>query len=267
MTLVPEKLKTEIEKGVALIMSNVVSLTIATPEHLLNAAALTREIKTTAKLVTDERKKIVNPLNAQVDEVNAFFGQFVGTDKKPGMLDTAESTLKGAMRSYEVEQKRIADEAQAKIDAEAKAQRDKEDAALRKEEAARLAQIEAERKASEEQDTTKKAALEAEAAAKRKEADKAAQVATAAAEKAATKENTIVKSAYVAPSGTYNVTTYTGEEEDKAAFVKHCLDTNQLFYLSIEMGKVNKTLQNSEGTMRFPGIRTVSAISTRMRSR
>ena len=277
--LIGSELQTRIESGVSLIMSGVESITIQNQEHLVNAATLTKEIKITGKLIEDERKKIVSPLNNQVSEVNAYFKKFAS------MLDTAETTLKKAIMTYQAEQERIRIEAQRKADEEARKererieraareQREREDAALRKEEEARQAAVEAQRKADEAANAEDRARLEAEAAQKRKESEAATRAALAAAEKASTKEAIaetiiapVIDSNYRAPSGSYNVTTYTGEVEDKAAFAKYCLDNGQLNFITIDVGQINKILQASKGARRMPGIKIIKSTSLRMKSR
>lgn len=275
--LIKTELKTQIKSGVSVIMSGVESLTITNQSHLVNAARFTKEIKITGDLIEDERKKLVNPRNAEVKEINAFFKQY------STMLDTAEATLKKAILAYQNEQERIRIEAQRKADEEARkerekieaaarVQREKEEAALRKAEEERQAQIEAERRAAEETDAAKRRLLEAEAAERRKEADKAMRMARDAAANAEAKENVattvvaqVVESNYAKPNGSYSVKVYSGEIIDLKAFVKYCLDNNQLGFLSVEIGKVNKVLQATTGTMTMPGIRVIEKEDLRMR--
>lgn len=275
--LITTELKTRIETGVSQIMSGVTSLTIQNQDHLLNANVLTKEIKTTITLIEDERKKIVKPLNDQVDDVNAYFKRF------STMLKTGETTLKGAMLKYEqdreqarLEAQRKADEEarkeREKIEAAARLQREKEEAALRKEEEARQVQLELERKAAEEKDADKRRQMEADAAEQRKKADAAALAARNAAAAAAAKENvaatvvaTVVESTYQAPNGSYQVKTYSGEVVGLAMFVQYCLNNDQLNFLEVDMGRVNKVLQATKGAMKMPGIKIIESTDLRVR--
>jgi hypothetical protein len=92
-----------------------------------NGVELCRSIKQHIKVIDDDRKIIVKPLNDQVGEIN---GECNGVIRK---LQNAETVIKSGMGQYfqAKERKRIED--QRKLDAEAEDRRRKEDEKVRKE--------------------------------------------------------------------------------------------------------------------------------------
>lgn len=260
--LIPVSVRDVVEKDLKSFLDGAKIQKIENDLQLQNVVELTKSVKDIAKTIEQHRDSLVRPKNDEVKEINAYF--------KPAQarLDELERNCKAVVATYqkEVEQKRIeaqrkADEAARKererIEAEARAIREKEEAELRKAAEARKAALNAE--------------SEAERIRLQKEAERAEAKAETLNQKAEMKQS--VAETVVAPivqtvqkaNGFSTVKKYRGEINDLKAFVKYCIESDQMNFIQVDEGAIDRVLQATKGAMKFPGVAVIETEETRVR--
>lgn len=216
------------------------------------AAEDLRAVKLLSKDVEEKRTAITGPLNAAVKAVNDLF-------RGPKTyLEQAESTLKGAMLTYDREQQRKADEARREAERVAREERQRIEAEAR--EATRKAQEEADRIAKEAADAAA-AGDAAKAAELRHQAEQTAANGAAEAESIALEAEMVtaapVPIATAAPkvAGLSTRQNWKARLTDKMALIRfvaehpehqHLLDVNQ--------SGINQLAKAQKDAMNLPGV-------------
>lgn len=211
-----------------------------------------RSVKALAKVVEEKRTAITGPMNAALKAVNNLF-------RAPTTyLEQAESTLKGAMLTYDREQQRKADEARRAAEKAAREERERIEA-----EARNVA-----RKAKEEADRIAKEAADAAAAGDAAKAEELQHQATAAVEAGAAEAQSIALAAELVTAAPVPVATAAPKVSglstrqnwkarliDKMALIQfiaahpehqHLIDVNQ--------SAINQLAKAQKDAMNLPGV-------------
>ena len=290
--LIPLEIQKKFEGEIASIVDGTSTLkSIDNNQQFENAVALTKMVKSIASSLEDGRDALVRPRNNEVDFINDWFRP------KKEQLQSVEKSLKSVIKGYQdkielarLERQRIADEAARKererIEAEARAQRDKEAAAQRaqeearrKQEEARRVQEEAERRAREAQDAESRKIAEKQAAEARKQAEAAAKEEARAREKEAAAasvaqlKETVAESVVAVeiapqitkPDGMATATTYTANVTDKAAAIRHCVETGKFHLVELDLVTINKMVRAEKEFFSMPGVEVIKKQDLRMR--
>jgi hypothetical protein len=297
--VVPKSIQEEVNRTIQALLAGGKITVIENPAQMDNANKLLQEVKAKKKYVEELRDSQVRPLNERVKEVNAYFKQFVDTDKKnpQGQLDILEETLKMPMIEYtrKEEAKRI--EAQRKVDEELRRKREAAEAEARKKREAEEAQRrEAERKRQEaimaerRREEAERRAAEAKTKAAREKAEKEAREAEAArqkaeqdaakadgkADKAGADADAVLEVAAtaVAPviqneakvKGFSVAVKYVGVVKDEEAAKRYCLNNDKLHFLILDMKVINRMISAEKKNFKMDGIEVVEDLSGRSRS-
>ena len=218
-------------------------------EQVRNAGV---EAKRREKKLTDERFGWTRPIDEQKKKVMDFFQPII--DK----YNTFSSACTNKIVEWDQEQKRIEAERRRIVEEQARKDREKaERAALKqkeKEEQERQKAAEFQRKAQEETDAAEQAKLLADAAKAAQKADKAA-VKAFEHETKAEEAEALPPAEKVERKGVHTRTKYKAVVMDKVAFVKHAIETNQLYYIEVADKVLTKEANATSGQKSWPGVR------------
>lgn len=225
-----------------------------------------KEVKKKIKFISEDRLSITRPMDEAKKKILARYAVPLEN------FEDLEARCKDMLKDYDdfLEAKRLAIQQAAedkaakereKQEAIAREQRKREDEAREKERALR-------EKAENEANEAKKKDLEKKAARESKKAE-------TAAGKAEVRE-TVAQDIAPAVASRPNITTgtgvsfrmkHTGTVENLAEFVKFCLDTNRLKYISINHTALNEDIQIMEGNCNVPGVVVNSEKITSIRTK
>ncbi len=228
---------------------------IETEDQYHNSNEICKTVKRLGSMAEDTRKVLVKPLNDYVSGINQSFKPM--TER----LNRVENAFKGAMLDYKrredekrKEEERKARERADQIAAEqrrqADIQRQKEE--KQRQEAERL-RLEAEQAETEkEREKLLKQADKKEVSAEKFSTSAAVREEMAQAAEAAPLN--VLVAAPVKAAGQSVVMRYKSAVQNKAEFVRWCLESGQLHYLEINTSMIDKAAAASKGSSEFPGI-------------
>ena len=208
-------------------------------EEYENGVQLCKEVKGYIKLIEDDRKKLVKPLNDKVKGINSPCKDVTGK------LENAERVLKNGMAKYfrEKEQKRIAE--QKRLEAEAEERR--------RQEAARAERERAKSQAYRENGRDEMA-------------DKAEARAETAESIASTVVAPIVNNTAKVKGTSFTVKYKVAGITDKTSAVMHCLKNDVLAnYIQIDIKGIERLANIQKGNLQIPGIQIVEDTQVSMR--
>lgn len=230
--LIPVESKSLIEKAINW-FGEIKQIIITNDQQNENAMALCKQVKTTFNHLEADRKKIVEPWNADVKSVNAVFK--VITLK----LKNFEDASKSGTAIYLQKQEQLRIEQQRKIDAETEE---------RKRKAEEAAQMEADKVAKYEADGRQKLADEARA---RQEAKAAVAVQTVAP----VLEKKKIAGVTTSKKWKVNEEKTMADMDNFKKAVQFCLDNKDYYsYLQLDLKALGKLAQATNGTMKVPGV-------------
>jgi DNA repair exonuclease SbcCD ATPase subunit len=260
--LIPSSVRNLVEKDLKAFIEGAKIQKIENDMQLQNVVDLTKSIKDLYKTIEAHRDNLVRPKNDEVKEINAYF-KLAQT-----RLDALEKNCKSVVMEYQREQEQKRIEAQRKADEAARKERERielEARAIRKKEEDERSKAEEARRKAE------RAKSDAERIRFEKEAEKAEYKADTLGQKAETKQS--IAETVIAPivqtvtkaNGFSSVKKYRGEIKDLKAFVKYCLESDQMNFVMIDTAALDRVIQATKGAMRFPGIAVIETEETRVR--
>jgi len=244
------------------VAANMQKLQITDDKGYLMVAEGIKTIKREYKKQEGIRVALVKPLNDHVKFINNQFKPVMGE------LSRAEDVLKNKVAAYNAELEKKRKEAERIAREKADAERRKKEEAARiqreKEEKERKAAEELKRKAEAEADAKKKADLLKQSKREEIKADNAGNQALVYESMAEQIKEPIIKQEPAA-KGVSFVTTYSAVVEDKAAFIRQCVERGQFEYLEIKIALLTKEANQTKGARSWAGVKVVSGTSTKVR--
>jgi len=251
--IIPIGIQEKVKAEVAKLLGGATIEKIENPQQLVNANDLLKTIKVSRKIIDQGRKDLKDPITKKGKAIEDYFREpLASADKLEGNLKYVMVTYERICEAKRVDDQKKRDEIARKerfrIEEQARKQRHKEDALRQEADDKR-------REAQKTKDDKERKRLEAEA----KKAENKAKIVS---DKADLKEHLAenVVSSYV-PSEAPKLKGFSSSVKwkvkcvsDMKTFVKHCLDNNELEYLLIDEGGINRVAQAKRGTLNLPGI-------------
>ncbi|MDD5060697.1 MAG: hypothetical protein PHN44_00230 [Candidatus Marinimicrobia bacterium] len=236
-SLIPVETKEKIEKALEFFYT-LKEVKFSNDQEYENGVELCRAIKQHIKVIDDDRKIIVKPLNDQVGEIN---GECNGVINK---LKNAESVIKRGMGEYFAAKERRRIEDQRRLEAEAEERRRQEEEKARKE----------------------KQKAEAYRDQGRDEmADKAEARAETAASIASTVTAPIVENTAKVSGTTFKKVFKISVVDKKPAVESMLMNDILLQYISIDEKGLTRLVNAQKGNIEIPGIRITEDVQVGMR--
>ncbi len=208
--------------------SSITKIEIETTEQYENACEVTKQVQGYSKQLDSERKFVVKPFNDQVKMINGFFKEALVP------LDNLRNNLRSSIADYHIKKEKERREAQRKADEAAEKERK------------RLA-----KEAEKEAKKADAAAAEGDAAEFKKHHDQS-EIKMQLAE---TVETPVVPQVAPEVDKVHYREKWFAEVTDKREYLSHCLETNDLSAIQIDMTKLNKMARAIKGSYSIPGIK------------